>query len=69
MSHRPDLEIEDTLSETGESLRLSLVQRRCTEFMVGLDEIELELEEPIDGREPGDATASANDPYNSSPLR
>ena len=51
-------DMEAPLSQSSVSLKLELIQRRCSELMDDPDELELSLEEPA----PEDPRAS--DPYN-----
>ena len=51
-------DMETPLSQSSVSLKLELIQRRCSELMDDPDELELSLEEPA----PEDPRAS--DPYN-----
>ena len=52
-----EFESETPLSESNVSLKLSLIQKRCSELMLD-DELGLSLED-------NDAPAANNDPYNS----
>lgn len=45
------------LSESSVSLKLSLIQKRCSQLMDDSDGLELVLEEPV-------VEAKSNDPYN-----
>jgi len=50
--------MDDTLSESSVSLKLSLIQKRCSEFMDEPDSLGLSLED-VDH-----STQNSGDPYN-----
>jgi hypothetical protein len=54
-----DKEIDSPLSESNVSLKLSLIQKRCSELMDGSDGLELALED-------APAVVDNSDPYNQS---
>jgi len=58
---RQVIEMKEALSDTNVTLNLSLIQRRCSELMEGLEELELSLEDTEVSE--GDS----RDPYNSNP--
>ncbi len=45
-NHRENITINSPLSESSVSLKLSLIQKRCSELMNKTDGLELTLEEP-----------------------
>ncbi len=49
--------MDNPLSESSVSLKLSLIQKRCSELMDKTDGLELTLEDP-------DPPSSSGDPYN-----
>ena len=52
-----DKDIDSPLSESSVSLKLSLIQKRCSELMDDADGLGLTLEEPAQATD-------SNDPYN-----
>ena len=55
-NHRENITMDSPLSESSVSLKLSLIQKRCSELMNKTDGLALTLEEP----EP----SGSGDPYN-----
>jgi hypothetical protein len=56
-NNRENKAMDSPLSESSVSLKLSLIQKRCSELMENVDALELTLEDE-------EATANAGDPYN-----
>ena len=52
-----DKDIDSPLSESSVSLKLSLIQKRCSELMDDADGLGLALEEPVQATD-------SSDPYN-----
>ena len=53
-----DKDLDTPLSQSSVSLKLELIQRRCSELMDDPDTLELTLDEPIS------AEGDSGDPYN-----